>query len=81
MSHDSISGDWKKHLDFCLDRQRAEDADKTCHFLPFHDIFCDRDIQVASINFSRKDQKAIKFRFCSGIPTTCSASMAIPSAC
>ena len=51
------SGDWKKHLDFCLDRQRAEDADKTCRFLPFHDLFCDRNIQVTSINFSRKEQK------------------------
>lgn len=50
------SGDWKKHLDFCLDRQRAEDADKTCRFLPFHDLFCDRDIQVTSINFSLKTE-------------------------
>ena len=45
--HSSLnSGDRTKHMDFCLDRQRAEDADKTCRFLPFHDLFCDRDIQV-----------------------------------
>ena len=42
----ALSGDWTKHLDFCLDRQWAEDANKASCVLPLHDLCYYRDIQV-----------------------------------
>ena len=42
----ALLGDWAKHLDLCLDRQRAKDANQACCLLPLYDLLYHRDIQV-----------------------------------
>ena len=71
----TLSGDWKKHLDICSDRQRAENANQACCLLPLYDLLNYRDIQVTGKEENHNDV------FLSGTPTTCSAFMAIPWVC
>ena len=75
----ALLGDWKKHLDLCLDRQRAEDANKACCLLPLYDLFHHWDIQVTFEKVKERNHDVLLLM--SGTPTTCSASMATPWVC